>query len=477
MAAETVVVVGSGPNGLAAAAAMAREGYRAIVYEAMGRIGGGTRSEPLTLPGFTHDVCSAVHPMGAASPFFRELPLERHGLEWIHPPIPMAHPFDDGTAAVLDRSTAATAESLDSDDGAAYRRMMDPFVDEWETVLAEVLAPPIHLPRRPLLMARFGWLGLRSALGLVTMRFERDRARAFFAGIAAHTLLPLDMSPSAAFGLVLALAGHAAGWPIARGGSQRIADALADLIEEHGGTIVTGSPVRSLDPLPEAAATFLDLTPRQVLELAGERLPGRYTRWLHRYRYAPGVFKIDWALSEPIPWTAPECRRAGTIHLGGSTAEIADSAAAAWHGEPDENPFVLLAQPSLFDPSRAPEDRHTAWAYCHVPHGSTEDMTLEIERQVERFAPGFGDVVLARSTMNTRELEEHNPNLVGGDINGGVQDLRQFLIRPVPRIDPYRTPVNGLYLCSSSTPPGGAVHGMCGYNAARSALRRLDRRG
>jgi phytoene dehydrogenase-like protein len=289
--------------------------------------------------------------------------------------------------------------------------------------------------------------------------------------------MPLDMSPSAAFGLVLALAGHAVGWPIARGGSQRIADALAGLIEERGGTIVTGSPVRSVDPLPEAAAVFLDLTPRQVLEVAGGRLPGGYAGWLRRYRYAPGVFKIDWALAEPIPWTAPECRRAGTIHLGGSTAEIAASAAAAWHGKPDESPFVLLAQPTRFDPSRAPEGKHTAWAYCHVPNGSTEDMSLAIERQVERFAPGFREVVLARSTMNTREMEEYNPNLVGGDINGGVQDLRQFLIRPAPSIDPYRTPVEGLYLCSSSTPPGGAVHGMCGYNAARSALRRLDRRG
>ena len=477
MAAETVVVVGSGPNGLAAGVAMAREGYRVIVYEAKDRIGGGTRSEQLTLPGFTHDVCSAVHPLGAASPFFRELPLAQNGLEWIQPPTLMAHPFDDGSAVVLERSTAATAASLGKGDGGAYRRMMDPFVAEWETVLAEVLEPPIHVPRRPLLMGRFGWLGLRSALGLVSARFERDRARAFLAGIAAHTLLPLDMSPSAAFGLVLALAGHAAGWPIARGGSQRIADALTALIEEQGGAVVTGSPVRSLDPLPEAAAIFLDLTPRQVLGVAGERLPARYARWLRRYRYAPGVFKVDWALSEPIPWTAPECRRAGTIHLGASTEEIAASAAAAWHGEPDASPFVLLAQPSLFDPGRAPEGRHTAWAYCHVPNGSTEDMTLAIERQVERFAPGFRDVVLARSTMNTRKLEEHNPNLVGGDINGGVQDLRQFLIRPAPRVDPYRTPVDGLYLCSSSTPPGGAVHGMCGYNAARSALRRLDHGG
>lgn len=473
MTVDTVVVVGSGPNGLAAGVAMAQAGFRVVVHEAMDRIGGGTRTEELTSPGYLHDVCSAVHPMAVCSPFFRGLSLERHGVEWIHPPLLLAHPFDDGTAAVLERSTASTADWLGGADGAAYRRMMDPFVDDWETVLAEVLAPPIHWPRRPTLMARFARLGLRSALGLVSSRFEGDRARAFFAGIAAHTLLPLDKSPSAAFGLVLALAGHAGGWPIARGGSQRVADALSGIIRSHGGEIVTGSHVRSLSFLPDAAAIFLDLSPRGVLEVAGERLPNRYRRWLRRYRYAPGVFKIDWALAEPIPWTAPECRRAGTIHLGGSTQEIARSASAVWHSQPDEAPFVLLAQPSLFDDARSPEGRHTAWAYCHVPNGSSRDMTGAIEGQLERFAPGFRDVVLARSTMNTRELERQNPNLVGGDIGGGVQDLLQLVIRPAPRIDPYVTPADGLYICSASTPPGGGVHGMCGYNAAHSALRRL----
>lgn len=472
MADGDVVVVGSGPNGLAAAAAMAREGCRVTVYEAADRIGGGTRSAELTVPGFTHDICSAVHPMGAGSPFFNSLPLAEHGLSWVHPPLLMAHPFDDGTAAVLHRTTAATAESL-GEDGRAYRRLMDPFVERWRALMREALAPPIHLPRHPLLLGRLGVLGLQSALGLTRRFFDTDRARTFFLGIAAHTLLPMDRSPSAAFGIMLAAAGHGPGWPFARGGSQSIAHALGSLLRKQGARIVTGSPVRSLDPLPDADATFLDLTPRQVLEVAGPRLPGRYTRSLRRYRYAPGAFKMDWALSEPIPWRAEECRHAGTIHIGGNVEEIAASADAAWYGRDDERPYVILSQPTLFDEGRAPAGRHTAWGYCHVPHGSTRDMSAAVERQIERFAPGFRDTVLARHAMNTAELEDHNPNLVGGDINGGVQDVRQLLFRPVPRLDPYRTPVRGLYLCSASTPPGGGVHGMCGYNAARSALRRM----
>ncbi len=467
-----VVVVGSGPNGLAAAVALAREGYHVTVHEAAGQIGGGTRTEDLTLPGFHHDVCSAVHPMGAGSPFFRGLPLGDHGLEWIQPPVLLAHPFEDGTAAVLMHSTAETARSLGSADVAAYRRLMDPFVRHWQEVMAGALAPPLRIPTHPFLMARLGVYGLPPAASMTRFVFSGERARAFFLGIAAHTLLPLEKAPSAAFGLILALAGHGPGWPIARGGSQSIADALAALLRAHGGQIVTSSPVRSLAGLSDATCV-LDLTPRQVLAVAGSQLPARYRAQLAAYRYAPGVFKMDWALSEPIPWTAAECRAAGTIHLGPSSADIVRSADDAWYGRPDARPFVLLTQPSLFDRSRAPDGKHTAWAYCHVPNGSTTDMTGPIERQIERFAPGFRDIVLARHTFNTCELESHDANLVGGDINGGVQDLWQFLFRPVPRLDPYATPLPNVFLCSSSTPPGGAVHGMCGYHAARSVLRRM----
>lgn len=465
-----VVVVGAGPNGLAAAVALAREGHDVTVHEAGDRIGGGTRTEELTRPGYLHDVCSAVHPLGAGSPFFRRLPLAEHGLAWVHPPVLMAHPFDDGTAALLLRSTAETAATL-GPDGGAYRRLMDPFVRRWPQLLDEALAPPLRIPRRPLLMARLGLLGLPSAMRLTRRRFDDDRAPAFLTGIAAHALLPLDRPLTAAFAIVLAAAGHGVGWPVARGGSRAISDALAGVLQAHRGRILTGSPVTTLDALPDADATLLDLTPRQVLAVAGHRLPARYRRRLGRYRYGPGVFKVDWALSEPIPWTAPGCRRAGTLHLGGTTEAIVRSAADVSAGRPNDDPFVLLAQPSLFDPSRAPEGRHTAWAYCHVANGSTADMTEAIERQVERFAPGFRDTVLARNVMDTRGLEAHNANLVGGDINAGIQDLRQFLFRPAPRLDPYSTPVAGLYICSASTPPGGGVHGMCGYHAARSVLR------
>jgi len=469
------LVVGTGPNGLAAAVALARAGCRVTAYEAHERIGGGMRSAELTLPGFVHDVCSAIHPMAVASPFFRTLPLERHGLEWIHPDAPLAHPFDDGTAALLERDITATGATLDRADARAWAELMAPFVDEWESLFDDALRPIIHLPRHPLLLARLGYHGLRGASRFVHGRFSGDRARALFGGIAAHSLVPLDHPPTAAIGLMLAIAGHAVGWPIARGGSQRIADALASLLRELGGEIVTGRKIHSLDELPPADAVLLDLTTRPALEVAHSRLPRCYRRRLARYRYGPGAFKIDWALSEPIPWKAPECRRAATVHLGGSFAEIAASTKAAWDGELDERPFVILAQPTLFDPTRAPTGRHTAWAYCHVPNGSTADLTHAIEAQVERFAPGFRDTILARSTRNTAEMERENPNQVGGEFNGGAETLFQFVFRPAIRIDPYSTPVAGLYLCSSSTPPGGGVHGMCGYNAARSALGWLEK--
>jgi phytoene dehydrogenase-like protein len=470
--ARTAAVVGSGPNGLAAAAMLARAGVAVTVHEAAARIGGGTRTEELTLPGFLHDICSAVHPMGVGSPFFRKLPLRDHGLEWIHPPVPLAHPFDDGTAAALHRSVEATAATLGVD-GRAYLRLMEPFARDWRRLMDSALAPPLRFPRRPLLMGRLARLGLPSSVTLVRRWFRGSRAAALFHGLAAHALLPLDRSPTAAFGIMLAVAGHGAGWPFARGGSQSIARALAGVIEQQGGRIECGSRVTDVDRLPRTDAVILDLTPRQVLAVAGHRLPKRYRRMLGRFRYGPGVFKVDWALSEPIPWTAPECRLAGTVHLGGAGEAIVAASLSPWQGRHAAHPFVLLAQPSLFDPTRAPAGRHTAWAYCHVPHGSEVDMTGALEAQVERFAPGFKETILARHTFNTDQLQQHNENMVGGDINSGVQDLRQFLFRPVPRLDPYSTPDPGLFLCSASTPPGGGVHGMCGFHAGRSVLRRL----
>jgi phytoene dehydrogenase-like protein len=472
MTRELVSVVGAGPNGLAAAVELARAGLAVRLYERSDQIGGGTRTAALTLPGFVHDVCSAVHPMGAASPFFRRLPLARHGLEWIHPPAPLAHPFDDGTAALLERSVEATAETLDVRDAGAYRALVGPFVDGWQPLFDDALAPP-HLPRHPVLLARFGLRAVWPAAHVIRTWFSGERARALFAGIAAHTLEPLTRVPTAAFGMVLAIAGHAVGWPIARGGSQRIAEALAAVLCAHGGEIVTGHEVQALAELPRSAAYLLDVTPRQLLRIADAALPPVYRGRLARYRYGPGVFKIDWALADPIPWQAKECARAATVHVGGTAAEIAAASAAAWEGRRASRPFVLLCQPSLFDDRRAPPGRHVAWAYCHVPHGSSLDMSVAIEAQVERFAPGFRDTILARHTMTPPELERHNPNLVGGDINGGVQDLWQLFTRPVASWNPYTTPARGVYLCSSSTPPGGAVHGLCGFYAARAALRDL----
>lgn len=470
------IIVGTGPNGLAAAVSLARAGCRVTAYEMKDRVGGGTRTAELTLPGFRHDVCSAVHPLGIASPFFRTLPLERHGLNWIHPDTPLAHPFDDGTAALLERDTLATGETLDRVDSRAWGKLFDPFVEEWEPLFDDALRPLIRIPRAPITMARLGLLGLRGAEQLARNRFAGDRARALFGGIAAHSLLPLDMPPTAAIGLMLAIAGHAVGWPVAEGGSQRIADALASIIREEGGEIVTGTRIESVDELPPADAVLLDLTARPALEVARSRLPRRYRRRLARYRFGPGAFKVDWALSEPIPWRAAECRRAATVHLGGPFDEIAAATRAAWEGEVDKRPYVILSQPTLFDPTRAPTGSHTAWAYCHVPHGSNVDLTEAVEAQVERFAPGFRETILARSTRTATEMEMENPNQVGGDFNGGVETLFQFVFRPAVRIDPYATPAPGLYICSSSTPPGGGVHGMCGYNAAESALRWLERR-
>jgi phytoene dehydrogenase-like protein len=463
------LIIGSGPNGLAAAITLAQAGRSVLVREAASTIGGSTRSAELTLPGFIHDVCAAVHALALASPFLRTLPLKEHGLELVQPPAAFAHPLDDGTAILLERSVEATSERLGRD-GAAYRNLMEPLVNNADELMSELLRP-MGLPRHPFTMAQFGLRGFRSARGLATHSFVEERTRAFFAGVSAHGMVPLENLSTAAFGLVLTVAAHAVGWPIARGGSQMVADALASYLRSLGGEIMTDARVDSLDELPPARAILCDVTPRQLLRMAGERLPSSYRRKLEGYRYGPGVYKIDWALDGPVPWKAAECARASTLHLGGTLSEICASESAAWRGEHAEKPYVLLVQQSLFDATRAPEGKHTLWAYCHVPNGSHFDMTGRIEAQIERFAPGFKDRIIARSCMGPAEMERHNANLVGGDINGGAQDIRQLFTRPTLRLNPYSTPVKGLYICSSSTPPGGGVHGMCGHFAALSALK------
>jgi phytoene dehydrogenase-like protein len=460
------VVIGSGPNGLAAAITLARAGRSVLVLEANETIGGCARSGELTLPGFIHDLGSAVHPLAAGSPFFRTLPLKDHGLEWVQPPAPLAHPFDDGTAALLEHSIEATGETL-GPDGAAYRELMKPLAHDWSKLEDELLRP-IRLPHHPMALARFGLRAIRSARGLAESRFKGERARALFVGLAAHSMLRLDLMATAAFGLVLGITGHKIGWPVPRGGAQKIADALAAHFRSLGGEIVTQVRVESIDDLPSARTILCDVTPRQLLQMADTRLPASYRRQLERYRYGLAAFKIDWALDGPIPWKAKECLRAGTVHLGGTLEEIAASEETAWRGGHAERPFVLLAQPSLFDETRAPAGKHTVWAYCHVPNGSTFDMSERIENQIERFAPGFRARVLARHLMSPAELERKNANLVGGDINGGAQDIRQHFMRPTLRL--YSTPAKGLYICSSSTPPGGGVHGLCGYFAAQRVL-------
>jgi phytoene dehydrogenase-like protein len=470
MADLDAVVVGSGPNGLAAAITLARAGRSVLVVEANDTLGGGVRSAELTLPGFVHDICSAIHPLAKASPCFAELPLQEHGLEFVEPPAPLAHPLDDGTAVVLERSVDETAAGLGVD-AEEYRKLMSPLVEGADR-LQPFLLGYRPIPRHPIFTARFGLKALRSAVGLAN-RFEGERAKALFAGLAAHSMQDLHRPPTASFGLVLAFFGHAHGWPLVRGGSQQLADALASYLGSLGGRIELGRRVTSVDELPKAPVTMLDVTPKQLIRIAGHRLPSRYLRALRRFRYGPGVFKVDWALDAPVPWTAEGCAPAATIHVGGTLEEIAASEQAVWRGRPAERPFVLVAQQSRFDATRAPAGKHTLWAYCHVPHGSGEDMTERIEAQIERFAPGFGDLIAKRSVWGPAEIERHNENYVGGDINGGVQDLRQLYTRPVVRFNPYSTPLEGLYICSSSTPPGGGVHGMCGYWAARSALNRV----
>jgi phytoene dehydrogenase-like protein len=469
------IVVGAGPNGLAAAIELARAGRSVRIYEAADEVGGGVRSAELTLPGFIHDPCASVHPLSLASPFFRSLDLGRHGLEWAQPDAPLAHALEPGRSVVLERDLAALDDALGRD-ADAWRRLFGPLAREWERLVPMLLAPVVRPPRHPLLLARFGLPGLPAARDLVRILFREPEARTLFAGMAAHSMLPLGAPLTSSFALVLGLLAHAVGWPLARGGSGAIAKALAAEATGLGVEVVTGQRVGSLDDLPPARAYLLDVTPRQALAMSGDRLGGRYRRQLEGFRYGPGVFKVDWALDGPIPWADPSTARAGTVHLGGTLGEVVASEAAVGRGRVAAKPFVLLVQPTIADPSRAPEGKHVAWAYCHVPNGSTADLTEAIETQVERFAPGFRDCILARSTKDAREMEAYDANYVGGDINGGIADWRQLLFRPVMRWNPYSTSDPAIFLCSSSTPPGGGVHGMAGVHAARSAARRLGRR-
>lgn len=467
------VIVGSGPNGLGAAIVLAREGKSVLVLEAKDTIGGGARTEQVTLPGFHHDICSAIHPMGVVSPFIRDLPLAEHGLEWAWSPAAIAHPLDDGTAATLELSLDATASRLGQDE-KAYRALMTPFAEHAGKVFDDILRPIVAFspPRHPIMLARFGLMGLQPALRLAR-RFKTPHARALLGGSAAHSFLPLEKIGSASFALALILAGHATGWPAARGGSIAIIGAMARYLEKLGGEIRTNHFVRSLRDVPESKVVLFDTSPPQLADIAGDALPAQYVKKLRRFRFGPGVFKVDWALDGPIPWKAAECARSATVHVGGTIEEIAAHERSVFHGKMTDRPFVLCAQQSMFDSTRAPEGKHTGWAYCHVPFGSDVDVTELIVRQIERFAPGFRDRILATRTINATQYEQHNPNMIGGDIAGGANTMLQFLTRPFPKLDPYATPNPRLYLCSSSTPPGGGVHGMCGYWAAKSALKRL----
>jgi phytoene dehydrogenase-like protein len=462
------VIVGSGPNGLAAAITLAQAGQSVLVLEAEPTIGGGMRSAELTLPGFTHDVCAAVVPLALASPFFRTLPLAQNGLAFIQPDAPLAHPLDDGTAVIVERSVEQTAAGL-GPDGASYARLFGPLARDWAK-LEPLLLGALKFPRHPVIAARFGLDALRSASSLAKSKFRGVRARALFAGLAAHSILPLEDSPSAAFGLILGILAHAVGWPIVRGGTQKLADGLAAHLRSLDGEIRTDARVASIDELPPNSTVFCDVSPRALAALAGSRFTPGFRAALERYRYAPGVCKVDWALDAPIPWKAPECARAGTVHVGGTLEEIAKSERDAWNSIESPAPFVLLVQPTLFDPSRAPAGKHTAWGYCHVPNGSTKDMSGAIEGQIERFASGFRERILQRNVMLPDDLQRHNANLVGGDVEGGAVTLSQLFTRPTWRL--YATTDRRIYICSASTPPGGGVHGLCGHLAAKRALRK-----
>ena len=464
------IVVGAGPNGLAAAITLAQAGRSVRVYESAASVGGGTRSEQLTQPGFVHDVCATVYSLVLASPFLKTLPLTEYGVTFAHPGAPLAHPFDDGTAVVVDRSVQATADALPRADARRYRALLEPFVERADDLM-DALLGPLGL-RHPILMTRFGMRAIQSVEGLAHRMFESEYTRAMFAGVAAHSMVPLDRLSTAGYALALLIGAHSVGWPVARGGSQRLSDAMASYLRSLGGEIITDAEVKSLDDLPPTRAVLCDVTPRQFLRMAGDRLRGVYRWRLARYRYGSGVFKMDWALNEVVPWRASGCASAGTIHLGGTSAEIAFAERETWNGRVAKRPYVLVVQASRFDATRAPDGKHTLWAYCHVPNGSTVDMRECIENEIERAAPGFRDCIASRHVMFPADLERRNANLVGGDIAGGAADLAQFLARPVASLHPYATPMKGVYLCSSSTPPGVGVHGMCGHYAARSALSR-----
>ncbi len=463
------VVVGSGPNGLAAAITLQRQGLSVLLLEAKATIGGGMRSAELTLPGYLHDICSAIHPMAVSSPFFNELPLDKFGLEFINPTYAAAHPFDDGTAAILHSSIEQTAQSLGAD-AKAYQKLMTPLYNNRNKIFPFILGP-LRFPKHPFIMANFGYRALQPATVLARNLFQNKKAKGLLAGMAAHSMLPLNSIATSAIALVLMLAAHNKNWPIPKGGSQKIADALGVLFTSLGGTIETNVNVTSLQQLPSSHAVLFDVTPKQLLQIAGHKFSSLYKWQLQKFKYGMGVYKVDWALSEPIPFTATECKKAGTIHIGNTIQEIALGERQSWHNQHAEKPFVLLAQQSLFDTTRAPEGKQTAWAYCHVPNGSTKNMTGIIEQQIERFASGFTDCILAKHEMNSEDIHDYNANYIGGDINGGAQFITQLFTRPALRLSPYKTSAKGLYICSSSTPPGGGVHGMSGYHAAKKALK------
>lgn len=465
------IIIGSGPNGLSAAVELARNGAKVLVLEGADSIGGGTRTDELTLPGFHHDFCSAVHPTGFLSPYWQQLPLSQFGLEWLFPPASVAHPLENEEAVILTQSVAETAAGLGVDE-RAWQKLVQPFLKNPEGLLADSLKP-LGIPKHPILLAQFGWKAMWPATHLANWLFTSHRSKALLAGCAAHSVLPLDMAFSSAIGLMFAVMGHMANWPVAKGGSNQISAALAKYLISLGGEIQTNQRITHFDQLPPAKVYLFDTDPIQLAQIAGDQLPTRYRRRLNKYHFGPGVFKVDWALSQSIPWKDPRCLRASTVHVGGGIEEVAASEKAAWKGMHTDKPFVMVCQQSEFDPTRAPKGQHTGYAYCHVPQGSTKDMTMAIEQQIERFAPGFKSTILARHKTSTQAFETYNPNYVGGAITGGAANLRQLFTRPVARLDPYTTPNPSIFICSASTPPGGGVHGMCGYYAAKSALKRL----